>query len=165
MASKVLDSTGAATFAEVLLGINWCVANDADVLNLSLGGGFFSSECDPVNPNDPSNNLIEQVAVAISDAYDQGIITVAASGNGGGDLTQVIAPACSSRAIAVGAVNDIDELYRFSCFNPPINMCDYRCCCILYCYCKCSTSYVACSITCCTCNCGSTYCKCRARSR
>jgi len=113
MASKVLNSNGVATFAEVLLGINWCVANDADVLNLSLGGGSYTTECDPVDPNNPSN-LIEQVAVAISNAYDQGVVTVAAAGNQNSP-NKILAPACASRAIAVAGTDDNDNRYN----NPP----------------------------------------------
>jgi len=110
MASKVLNSAGSGSFAGVLAGINWCVANGADVLNLSLGGGVYSSPCDPADPNDPTNNLIEQVAVAISDAYDQGIVTVAAAGNNNFQVS-VLAPACASKAIAVAGTDDNDNRY------------------------------------------------------
>jgi len=113
MASKVLNSGGSGTFAGVLAGINWCVANGADVLNLSLGGGSFTTECDPTNPNNPNNNLIQQVAVAISNAYDQGIVTVAAAGNNNFP-NKVLAPACASKAIAVAGTDDNDNRYAFS---------------------------------------------------
>jgi len=112
MASKVLNQFGSGSFAGVLAGINWCVANGADVLNLSLGGGSYISECDPVDPNNPQN-LIQQVAVAISDAYDQGIVIVAAAGNNNSP-NKVLAPACASRAIAVAGTDDNDNRYAFS---------------------------------------------------
>jgi len=114
MASKVLNQDGKGSFSDVLLAINWCVANGANVINLSLGGGLFSSDCDDDGSTGPLQpTMIEQVSTAISNAYDQGVVTVAAAGNNNFQ-NAVLAPACASKAIAVSGVDDNDNRYVFS---------------------------------------------------
>jgi len=124
MASKVLNQFGGGSFAGVLAGINWCVANGANVLNLSLGsvGVGFSSDCDDDgNTGMGQPTLIEQVSTAISNAYDDGIVTVAAAGNDNFQIS-VLAPACASRAIAVAGTDDNDNRYVFSNRSPLLDV-------------------------------------------
>jgi len=70
-------------------------------VNMSLGGGAFSS---------PSACDMAQGArkTAIDNLKSLNIATVAASGNSGSSTT-MIAPACISTAISVGATNDSDD--------------------------------------------------------
>jgi serine protease len=66
------------------------VANGANVVNLSLGGGACSGGQDP--------DTVEGTAIANAIAHN--VIVVAASGNGAGSVD---APACDPGVIAVGA--------------------------------------------------------------
>jgi hypothetical protein len=75
-------------------------------VNMSLGGGKFSSPetCDAANA--ATKTAIDQLASA-------GIATIVASGNDG--FTKFIAsPACISSAIAVGATTEADAITTFS---------------------------------------------------
>ena len=94
MAVKVLDSTGSGYESDVIAGIDWCSAQNPDVISISLGGGLFSSYCDS-----------EGDAQAVNNAVDAGAVVSVASGNDG-STTQISAPACASKAISVGDVYD-----------------------------------------------------------
>jgi subtilisin len=63
-------------------------------VNMSLGGGLFTSPCD----FDPMKTMIDQLRAA-------GIATVIASGNNG-STTQISSPACISSAISVASTTD-----------------------------------------------------------
>ncbi len=110
MAVKVLDSAGSGFMSTVIVGIDWCVVNGADVINLSLGGGAFTSTCD----GDPS-------AIAVNNAVVQGVVVVAASGNNG-YINAISAPACASQAITVGAVDNGDGRTSFSNEGPQLDV-------------------------------------------
>lgn len=110
MAAKVLDSNGDGFVSDVIDGINWCVANNADVINLSLGGGLFGSTCD--------SNLD---AMAVNNAVAAGVVVAVASGNDG-TLNAVSSPACASGAIAVGAIDDLDGRTAFSNEGPQLDV-------------------------------------------
>jgi len=100
IAIKVCGASGCPTSA-IVAGINRCASTtmpggQADVINLSLGGGQFSGTCD----SDTS-------AIAVNNAVAAGVTVVAAAGNNG--FTNALgSPACASQAIAVGAVYDSD---------------------------------------------------------
>jgi len=103
MAAKVLDSTGAGYASDVVLGINWCVEQGADIINLSLGEGLYSGTCDD-----------DEMAQAVNHAVDPcGVIVACAAGNDG-NPNAMVAPACASRAIAVGAVDKLDNIASYS---------------------------------------------------
>ncbi len=70
MAVRVLDESGVGYTSDIIQGINWAVANNAHVINMSLGGE---------NPFDAS------YAEAIEDARTAGVLVVVAAGNGGMD--------------------------------------------------------------------------------
>ncbi len=111
MAAKVLDSNGSGFTSDVASGIDWCVANGADVINLSLGSDvLFTGTCD--------SNLD---AIAVNNAVAAGVIVAVASGNDGA-LNAVSSPACASNAIAVGAVNDFDGRTPFSNEGPQLDV-------------------------------------------
>lgn len=73
----------------VVDALDWAVANDMDVVNMSLGSGFGSAD-------DPS-------AVATDNAVKAGIVVVASAGNAGPVSYITGSPASSSRAISVAA--------------------------------------------------------------
>jgi subtilisin len=102
MAAKVLDQRGSGFASDVIAGIEWCVQNGADVINMSLGGGLFTGACDT-----------ETLAQAANLAVDQGTTVVAASGNNG-SANRLVSPACGSKVIAVGAVDKNNSLASYS---------------------------------------------------
>lgn len=73
-------------------------------VNMSLGGGLYSSACDASNP--------AQKAV-IDNLRSVGIATVIAAGNNGADGF-ISAPACISTAVAVGSTTKADQISSFS---------------------------------------------------
>ncbi len=73
----------------VVDAIEWAVANDMDVINMSLGSPFGA-------PDTPD-------AVASTNAARDGVIVVASSGNNGGNAYITGSPASSPGAISVAA--------------------------------------------------------------
>ncbi|MEA3254996.1 MAG: S8 family serine peptidase [Candidatus Altiarchaeota archaeon] len=113
LAVKVLDSGGSGTTSGLLAGIDWAVANGADVISLSLG----SSE----QPNDGLSplNLIVNAAVK------KGVNVVIAVGNEGPGTGTISYSASAEKVISVGASNDKgtvrindDTIPDFSCRGP-----------------------------------------------
>jgi hypothetical protein len=99
---KVLDAFGGGSSSDIIAGIDRCADPDlpggpADVINLSIGTGQFSGDCDGQHSwADAGNN-----------AVDAGVVVVAAAGNEG--YTNALAsPACGSKVMAVGASYDED---------------------------------------------------------
>ncbi|MBN2269131.1 MAG: S8 family serine peptidase, partial [Sedimentisphaerales bacterium] len=102
MAAKVLDYTGSGYSSDVELGIQWCVEEGADVINLSLGEGLYSGTCD-----------YDEMAQAVNAAVEAGVVVTCAAGNDG-DLGRMVSPACASKVIAVGAVDKVDGIASYS---------------------------------------------------
>lgn len=73
-------------------------------VNMSLGGGSYSDVCDADYP---------AMSDAIANLKSVGIATIAASGNGS-DPDGIAAPACTSSAISIGAVDEFDVVAHFS---------------------------------------------------
>ncbi len=73
-AVKVLGKSGSGWISDIIEGIDWCIANDIDVINMSLG----------------SSSDVQSFHDAIIAAYNSGIVIVAAAGNSGpGDNTSI----------------------------------------------------------------------------
>jgi subtilisin family serine protease len=106
MPIRVLASNGSGSMADVIAGIDWAVANYAQVINLSLGG----YACDPT------------LDTHVQDALDAGIVVVAAAGNcgnGGGNCPSVNAPiypaaGAAASLIAVGATTNANVRASYS---------------------------------------------------
>jgi thermitase len=108
---RVLGNTGSGGSDDVADGIDHAVANDADIINLSLGG----TGC---------NNDIQ---LAIENALAAGVVVVAAGGNCGAGASLIcpiknaaLYPAAGpdTDVIAVGATNESAVRANFSNWNP-----------------------------------------------
>lgn len=101
-AVKVLDSDGTGTCRAIRRGIKWAIDNDMQVINMSFG---------------VAAKLGHGVRQALKEAYQAGIVIVAAAGNEGtadGEGDTMWAPAKYKQVIAVGAIDESDNRYSAS---------------------------------------------------
>ena len=97
MPLKVLDSSGSGSSDDLNEAIYYAVNNGAKVINMSLG---FDGTGSP----DGSGQVCTEIPglnAALQNAYDHGVVVVAAAGNDGGNT--VNCPAAYPTVIAVGA--------------------------------------------------------------
>ena len=87
MPLKVLSAGGGGTIADIAESIRFAADNDADVINMSLGGGGES----------------QLMRDAINYAYDKGVVIIAAAGNE--NLNAASYPARYPRVISVSATD------------------------------------------------------------
>ncbi len=103
VAVRVLGRSGSGFSSDVLAGLDWVVAHQAQLnvkaMNLSLGGGSYSGNCDQAD----ANTML--YAAAVQAARQSGIAVFAASGNSA-QADALMAPACISGVMAVGNVYD-----------------------------------------------------------
>lgn len=102
MAAKVLDANGSGYTSDVIAGMEWCVKNGADIINMSLGGRTYRGVCD-----------VDPLAQAANAAVTNGVTVFAASGNDG-SINKISTPACAGHVIAVGAVDATDRRASYS---------------------------------------------------
>ncbi|ANE45900.1 peptidase S8 [Paenibacillus swuensis] len=96
-AVKSFDKNGAAFISDIILGIDWCVRNGIDIINMSFG------------MKSRSDSLLQ----AVRGAYQAGVIIVASSGNEGKKLTMDY-PARYPQTISVGAIGKDNRVAPFS---------------------------------------------------
>jgi subtilisin len=96
-AVKAFDHNGTAYVADIVAGIQWCIRNRMDIINMSFG------------MKTPHKALEE----AVRNAQRTGIVVVASSGNEG-RLGEIDYPARYRGAIAVGATTKGGRLAPFS---------------------------------------------------
>jgi subtilisin family serine protease len=103
VAVKVLADNGSGYTSDVIAAIDWVIAHQADlnvqVINLSLGGGAYKGVCDAADAN------TQLYAQAVELARQAGITVFAAAGNQG-QTNALMAPACVSGVISMGATYD-----------------------------------------------------------
>jgi serine protease AprX len=95
LAVKVCSSGGSCPSSNIIAGIDWSVANGADVISMSIGGN--------AQPNDEFQGAHTIVADA---AVDSGVIVVIAAGNEGPGTGTTGRPGIGKKVITVGASND-----------------------------------------------------------
>lgn len=109
-AVKVLDRTGSGWLSDLIEGLEWCINNKMQIINMSLG-----SSSDNQSFHD-----------AIYNTYLAGIIQVAAAGNNGGSAGAINYPGKYPETIAVSAVglNTNGSLYfaPFSSYGSEIDL-------------------------------------------
>jgi subtilisin family serine protease len=101
---KVLDSDGNGDTFSVMAGVVYAVEQGADVINLSLGSTWDSTA----------------LAWAVRYAEEQGIVVVAAAGNGN-HSTPVEFPASDDGVISVAATNADGDKAEYSNYNQYIS--------------------------------------------
>ncbi|MHC4620728.1 MAG: S8 family serine peptidase, partial [Planctomycetota bacterium] len=104
MAVKSLDFTGHGSETNAVEAFYYAVENGADVISNSWGGGSYS----------------ETAQQAITYAYSQGVVMVAAAGNGNSD--SLYYPACYDHMISVAATNSNDEKASFSNYGERVDI-------------------------------------------
>lgn len=93
-----------ALYSDVITGIQYAIEQDADIINLSLGG------------TEPSRMLND----AIQRAYKAGILVVAAAGNEGENVYDY--PAAYDHVLAVSATDSSDRITDFSNYGTDIDL-------------------------------------------
>jgi subtilisin family serine protease len=98
--ARVLDKQGNGDTADVIAALQWCQEHGAKIASLSLGSS---------KPDDQEREAFDQ-------AWSAGMLTIAASGNGGDLATPDTKtyPAAYDSVLAVGAVNTKGEHPTFS---------------------------------------------------
>jgi subtilisin len=103
-ALKALDNNGCGWASDINAAIDWAIMNEMDIVSMSLGG---------------STDFLSMRKLCW-EAYDEGIVLVAASGNGyGGSVSY---PAAYSTVIAVSATSAIDNCASFSNIGEEIEL-------------------------------------------
>ncbi|BAZ29237.1 peptidase S8/S53 [Cylindrospermum sp. NIES-4074] len=98
MPVKVLDESGSGSYGAIAKGIRYAADHGANVINLSLGGFF-------------SNNTLKS---AIEYASSKNVVVVMAAGNDGSSSPAYPARYAYNSGIAVGAVDQNNNLADFS---------------------------------------------------
>ncbi|MBT2451650.1 S8 family serine peptidase [Streptomyces sp. ISL-43] len=105
---KVLDDRGSGDDSGILAGMEWAVAQGADIVNLSLGA--------------PDTAQLDPLEAAVDKlSAEKGVLFAVAAGNRGrrGPGT-VDSPGSANAALTVGAVDDAEVLAPFSSTGPRI---------------------------------------------
>ncbi|MGN7150410.1 S8 family serine peptidase [Arthrobacter sp. SAFR-179] len=97
--AKVLNDSGSGSSSGIANGINWAVSKGAQVINMSLGQRVSS----------------RTLEAAVNNAWNAGVVIVAAAGNGG---TQAqVYPGAYPNVIAVAATDNNDMKASFSTYG------------------------------------------------
>lgn len=102
-AVKVLGASGSGYLSDVIEGIQWAVASNMQVINMSLGTSVD----------------VQSLHDAVIAAQNAGVVTVAAAGNSGGS---VIFPAAYPEAIAVSATDNNNAIASWSSRGPEVDL-------------------------------------------
>ncbi len=104
----VLDEEGIGSTSNLIEGIMWSIDNNIAIINMSLG-------------SDNNSTALEN---AINEAYDIGIVLIAAAGNHGedGGNDTMTYPAKYASVIAVGAMATDDTLAPYSSYGPDLDL-------------------------------------------
>jgi minor extracellular protease Epr len=103
---KVLDGDNTAPLSRVIEGIYVAIDNDVDIINMSFGTTVNS----------------EILHKAVQDAYDKGILMIAAAGNRGENDGTVEYPAAYDEVMSVGSVNAKGEIAESSSIGDKVDV-------------------------------------------
>jgi subtilisin family serine protease len=108
LVAKVVTDTGTISVQAEAEAIKWAVDNEAQVINLSLGG--FR---DPTDPTRDTYSALEHAAIEY--AYEHGAVVVAATGNSNpGPYRYASYPAALPHVLGVSALNQAGQPPAFS---------------------------------------------------
>ncbi|MEU8678474.1 S8 family serine peptidase [Streptomyces sp. NPDC048560] len=102
---KVLSNTGQGPTSSILAGMEWAVAQGADVVSMSLGGA-----------DTPGEDVMTEAVNSLSASSNA--LFVIAAGNDGPDDSTLGTPGAADAALTVGAVDKSDALADFSSRGP-----------------------------------------------
>ncbi|AMW08195.1 hypothetical protein A4E84_00765 [Streptomyces qaidamensis] len=105
LAGKVLDDTGFGDNSDIIAGMQWAVAQGAEVVNMSLGE-------DDTPDVDPLEKAVDDLSAS------SGTLFVIAAGNSGPSDTTVASPGSAAAALAVAAVDRHDKIASWSSRGP-----------------------------------------------
>lgn len=106
-ALKVLGADGSGAYSKIISALQWCVQNNIQVANLSLGSAS--------NPG----TIVKQ---AFDNAYAAGVVIVASAGNEGPGADTVGYPARYDSVIAVGSTTTSDTRSSFSSTGSTVDL-------------------------------------------
>ena len=101
---KVLNSAGSGSMSTIISGIQWAVDHGMQVISMSLGASTGSTS-------------LQQ---ACDNAYNQGVLLVAASGND--YRSSINYPARYDSVVAVGATDSLDRRASFSNYGTGLEL-------------------------------------------
>lgn len=104
MPVKVLSDGGSGSVASIANGIRWAADHGAKVINMSLGGGMYSST----------------MAKAVKYAHDKGVTVVCAAGNGGRQKVEY--PAAYDGSVAISALGPDGKLAFYSSYGKELDL-------------------------------------------
>ncbi|WP_266078062.1 S8 family serine peptidase [Haladaptatus caseinilyticus] len=93
---RALDESGSGSTADIADAVEWATDQGADIINMSLGGGGYTST----------------MKNAVSYADSNGVLVICAAGNDGS--SSVSYPAAYSECMAISAVDSNENLASFS---------------------------------------------------
>ena len=102
-AVKVLNRQGSGYLSDIIEGLDWAIANNIQVVNMSLG----------------TSSDILSFREAVQRVNAAGVVQVAAAGNSGGSVGY---PAAYPEVIAVSATDSGDALASFSSRGPEVDL-------------------------------------------
>lgn len=105
-AVKALDRNGNGWLSDLIEGLDWCINNKINVVNMSLGAS--------------ADNQSFHDAIIRTNAA--GVVQVAAAGNNGEIGGAVDYPGKYEETIAVSAVDELGDLAYFSSYGPEVDI-------------------------------------------
>ncbi len=102
--AKVLDGGGSGTTAQIIDGLQWCVAQGVNIVSASLGGG----------PSDGQDALAQAFDNLVT---DHGITAIAAAGNSGDGPESVETPGAAPNVLTVGASSKMKDGLHLAPFS------------------------------------------------
>lgn len=104
LSARALDDSGGGSLSDIADAVQWSADQGAEIINMSLGGGGYSSTMDN----------------ACQYAYDAGSLPIAAAGNDYG--SSVSYPAAYDTVVAVSSLDETESLSSFSNVGPEIEL-------------------------------------------